>query len=372
MKKRESSSSKDEKKVENFKENKSKEKKDPANVKEKKSDTGSVEDLKKHSNKYNFEIKKEVSKIEENPSIRKEKLNKEVAISKKPEGRLSTDKDHDDQNDKGKKKTPVNDIDEESDEKEKTKKHYFAESLKDPTKEKGVKKIGITCSEPLDKKGIFNNKKLEPDEKSNEEIKIGFGEDSDDTKTKDPTIENKFKREIIINVVNDNAQHERYSFISSFQIHRASNGVSNMDTIPLDDRSVSHKHAQVVLLKGLGFALQDLGSRCHTFIKVKEKSRIKLKEGIEILIGKTTFKILSLTKSQIKFETKKDREKMNLEIKINKDKLFFGSDPRVNDPQNEDAFKYEEDSFIELTHVIFHKEPDRILLEPRLSATGYF
>ena len=217
-----------------------------------------------------------------------------------------------------------------------------------------------------------NQKSQLPSKKINtEENKGGDDEESDPTKDKGKETISTCKREIIIDQVNESGQHEKFGFVKSFTINRACNNNTIKDAILLDDRSVSHKHAQVILLNGIGFALQDLGSKCHTFIKVREKTRIKLREGLEILMGHSIFKILSLTKSQIKIETRKDGDKMNIDLRINKEKLFFGKDPKVDDPQNEDAYKYDEDSFIEFTHVIFHKEPDNIYLEPRLSALGY-
>ena len=370
-KKKESSSSKDEKNSDKF-----------TNSKEKKSEKKSLEDP---NNKYNVEIRKEISKIEENPTLKNQNSKKEVPIPKKPQSKMPTDKNYDDEIDKGKKETKVSHINEELEDKStmKNKKNNIDENLSESLKDQKKKIVNFNKSEPIEKQGISKEdentiKMSNPigtndnfKKKKMEEIKGGDDEDSDPTQTKTNKIDTvpPCRREIIIDQVNESGQHEKFCFVKSFNINRACNNSLNMDAILLDNRSVSHKHAQVILLKGVGFALQDLGSKCHTFIKVREKTRIKLREGLEILMGNSTFKILSLTKSQIKFETKNDGEK--LDIKINKEKLFFGRDPKVDDPQNEDAYQYDDDSFIELTHVIFHKQPDNIYLEPRLSALGY-
>ena len=56
---------------------------------------------------------------------------------------------------------------------------------------------------------------------------------------------------------------------------------------------------------------------------------------------------------------------------MTKDKLFFGKAPIAEDPQNNDVFKFIEDSEIEQTNVVFHKEQEKLLLEPKLSKKGY-
>ena len=244
----------------------------------------------------------------------------------------------------------------------------------------------FTKSEPINK--AKNEEKKFPEINSNKLSKVNEESDfkknakeknGDKDKDQDITVtqvlETKEKKpiEIAINVVDETAQHKTYYFLKSFQICRADKNIDGKEHICLVDSQISKNHAQIIPLKKLGFYLQDLGSTNHTYIKLPKNTRIKLREGFELLIGNSLFKILRLTKTQIRLETNKMgcKEKMILEIKMTKDKLFFGKNPTPEDPKNDDVYQFIEDSEIEKTHVVFHKEQERFLLEPKISTKWY-
>ncbi len=71
----------------------------------------------------------------------------------------------------------------------------------------------------------------------------------------------------------------------------------NQVDIEIEDTKASRKHLKIVLNAGAHF-LVDLGSRNGTLVNGKKVSRVKLKKGDRITIGKTEFEYVSAAESK--------------------------------------------------------------------------
>lgn len=177
-------------------------------------------------------------------------------------------------------------------------------------------------------------------------------------------------RKIIINLVLKDSSI-RYDFSDNFTIYR---NKSLKNNICLDDQVVSREHAHVIFLLEKGYFLQDRGSSNHTYIRVFENTEVHLYEGMEILIGNSTFKILEIEKGRVTIEANLNyilnfAEKKKIHLKF-KERLFFGSDPSSADP-NDELYKFENDPKIEKNQVIFHYIQGNVRIEAMKSKMGF-
>ena len=157
---------------------------------------------------------------------------------------------------------------------------------------------------------------------------------------------------------------------------------NNQSNLSLTHKSVSSSHAHVVLIKNRGFFIQNNSKTNPTRITVREKTRIILKERMDIIMCFTLFKIKTLKKDQITMEAllnymdpnsekSVDHKKKLLEFSIG-EKLYFGSSPKIEEETN--RFIFTDDKHLKETEAIFYyqAEEDQILLEPFESGMGLF
>ena len=166
-----------------------------------------------------------------------------------------------------------------------------------------------------------------------------------------------------------------FHFVTDFTLNRNKELSSSKDNIFLNDTKISREHASVIFLKNRGFFLQDKGSSNHTYLRINEKSRTLLEEGMEILFANSLFKILEINKNCLNIEATpkymiKEESNNPLQIALKaKSKLVFGTNPKKKDLDDE-AYEFKLDETIEKTHAIFHFISDKIYLEPTKTLFG--
>lgn len=221
-------------------------------------------------------------------------------------------------------------------------------------------------------------KKKEPSNQTYKKLQLSDDENNEgETIVQNSHTVEKITKEIQISLISDdkNSCNELLSFVEDFTLNRNSERKKN--NILLNDNKISREHANVILLKNRGFFLQDKGSSNHTYLRINENSRSLLAQGMEILFANSLFKIVEINKNSLiveafpKYMIKKEKiNELPLKIVLKaKSKVFFGTNPKKNDPDDE-TYEFKEDETIEKTHAIFHFISDKIYIEPTKTLFG--
>ena len=214
------------------------------------------------------------------------------------------------------------------------------------------------------------NKKLVEKKKTNHS-----SEDEEEGPLPDTKTENK-KTGCVITLTQILPNNEKLShnFQSSFSINRKKNLDAN---ICIKDKEISRDHAEIIFVQDYGFFLQDIGSRNHTYYGVKDNATIVLEENMEIVMGKSLFKLEKMEGKKIKckvilnFADEEENED-NIEVlKIKFDSSFndiaFGKAPKEKEKTN---LAFTNDPKIENLQAIFKKVNEKFLLTTLESTEG--
>ena len=154
-----------------------------------------------------------------------------------------------------------------------------------------------------------------------------------------------------------------YTFKQTYLINRQNSVNYGISLFP--DKEISNNHCTVHCLDDMGFFLQDLGSSNSTFIKLTEKSNVKLEEGLQILMGESIFEITKLASKRIKLHVITDYSSENpkmcdIEIKCSdSDEVPFGRNFGA-----ENKLCFNKDKEIDEEHAIFKKFKNYFVFSP--------
>lgn len=160
---------------------------------------------------------------------------------------------------------------------------------------------------------------------------------------------------------------EKLVFKRSFQIHRDNKKPLN-DGIFINNKEISRKHAEVLYVSNCGFFLHDLGSSNHSYIKIPDNQECSLYPGIELVMGKSLFKLEKMDANKISFSVElnfedEDENFINLDIEFKSKEVIFGRNPSKKYAAV-CMLKSDLDKKIEPEHAKFTKYQDKVTLTP--------
>ena len=247
--------------------------------------------------------------------------------------------------------------------KDEVKEEEKKEQQKKPEKKKDIKKQPVPSNDDSSDEGEKTMKRAP--KKKEPEVKDDDDDDFENPKTIKRSHKKKVAPEITLTQIDQKNVFTDFTFNQTFPINRQSKVSYGISLHP--DKEVSMNHSIVHCIEDSGFFLQDVGSSNLTFIKLKEKSNVTLKEGFKILMGESIFEVITLSPKKIKLHVTIDFEadnpkQIDIELKFSNDsdEIVFGKNPSAAN-----IFSFTKDKEIDDEHALFKKFPhDRYLFCP--------